>query len=120
MGRATKIVGFSVPPAVAQEVAQIAQEEHRTKSELFREMLRVYQRFRRHRDRDEDRWVQALIVEAQEEQAQHPASVEDLRREDAELTHYGAHQANTSRLSARDVPRVIAASRTRHRAPGGA
>lgn len=120
MGRATKIVGFSVPPAVAQEVEQIAHEEHRTKSELFREMLRVYQRFRHHRDRDEDRWVQALIAEAQAEQAQHHMSVEDLRREDAELTHYGAHQANTHRIPARDVPRLIAASRKRHRSPGGA
>ena len=36
MARATKVVGFSVPPSVAEEVAQIAQEEHRTKSELFR------------------------------------------------------------------------------------
>jgi metal-responsive CopG/Arc/MetJ family transcriptional regulator len=120
MGRATKIVGFSVPPAVAQEVEQIAHEEHRTKSELFREMLRVYQRFRHHRDRGEDRWVQALIAEAQAEQAQHPMSVEDLRREDAELTHYGVHQANTHRIPARAVPRLIAASRKRHQSPGGA
>jgi metal-responsive CopG/Arc/MetJ family transcriptional regulator len=48
MSRITKILGFSVPPSMVEEVEQIAQEERRTKSELFREMLRVYQAYRKH------------------------------------------------------------------------
>ena len=61
MGRTTKMVGFSVPPALEREVEQIAKAERRTKSELFREMLRVYKRFRKQRDEDEEAWVKNLL-----------------------------------------------------------
>ena len=50
MGRITKVIGFSVPPALAEEVEQVAKAERRTKSELFREMFRVYQVYRRQRE----------------------------------------------------------------------
>ena len=120
MARATKVVGFSVPPNVAEEVAQIAQEEHRTKSELFREMLRVYQRFRHHRDRDEARWVQELIQEAQDDHARHPMTAQERLHEEAELARYGADQARHLGITPPDIPRIIAASRKRHRAEGGA
>lgn len=46
MSRTTRVMGFSVPPRIAEEVEQIAREENRTKSELFREMLRVYKSYR--------------------------------------------------------------------------
>ncbi|GAB4290098.1 MAG: hypothetical protein Kow0067_16320 [Coriobacteriia bacterium] len=46
MARTAKTVGFSVPPELAEEVERIAAEEGRTKSELFREMVRVYKRER--------------------------------------------------------------------------
>jgi metal-responsive CopG/Arc/MetJ family transcriptional regulator len=64
MGRSTKVIGFSVPPALAEEVEQVAKAERRTKSELFREMLRVYQHHRQQREREEERWVMELIREA--------------------------------------------------------
>ena len=51
MSRTTKIMGFSVPPAVVKEVETLAKRERRTKSELFREMVRVYRRYRDQRDR---------------------------------------------------------------------
>src|SRR5918999_1742624 len=47
MGR--KILGFSVPPLLAEEFEEIAKQERRSKSELFREMLRFYQRYRQQR-----------------------------------------------------------------------
>jgi metal-responsive CopG/Arc/MetJ family transcriptional regulator len=46
MSRITRVIGFSVPPTLAEEVERIAREEQRTKSELFREMLRVYRAHR--------------------------------------------------------------------------
>ena len=46
MARTTRILGFSVPPKVAQEVERVSREERRTKSELFREMLRVSRSYR--------------------------------------------------------------------------
>ena len=59
--RTTRILGFSVPPAVLREVESWARQEQRTKSELFREMVRVYRRYRRFRDRDEERWVRQVV-----------------------------------------------------------
>jgi metal-responsive CopG/Arc/MetJ family transcriptional regulator len=44
MGRTAVTIGFSVPPELAREVERIAATEGRTKSELFREMVRVYRR----------------------------------------------------------------------------
>ena len=74
MARVTKTIGFSVPPPVRKEVEQIAKAERRTKSELFREMVRVYRRYRLQRDRDEERWVQTLIDETKAEEARKPIS----------------------------------------------
>lgn len=107
MGRTTKVVGFSVPPVLAAELERIAQEEHRTKSELFREMIRVYQKYRQQRDRDTGDWVAALIQEAQEEQALHPMSMEDMLREEAELAAYGEAQTKKLGLKYRDIDRLI-------------
>ena len=42
MERQTKVLGFSVPKQIADEYENIAREEHKTKSELFREMIRKY------------------------------------------------------------------------------
>jgi metal-responsive CopG/Arc/MetJ family transcriptional regulator len=41
-----KILGFSVPPKLAEEFEALCEEEHRTKSEMFREMFRSYMYFR--------------------------------------------------------------------------
>ncbi|MEZ5098626.1 MAG: ribbon-helix-helix protein, CopG family [Thermoleophilia bacterium] len=46
MGRESKVMAVSMPPEMAKAFERIAVEEGRTKSELFREMLRVYQRHR--------------------------------------------------------------------------
>lgn len=46
MARTAKTIGFSVPPELAEEIERLASAEGRTKSELFREMVRVYRRER--------------------------------------------------------------------------
>ena len=113
MGRTTKVLGFSVPPALVKEVEQVAKEERRTKSELFREMLRVYQRYRKQHEQDEDRWILNLIREAKEEQAKNPLSEEELIRESEELARYGAQQAKKLGIKPKDVNRIIYESRKR-------
>ena len=40
--RSSKVLAVSVPPAAATEFESLARAEGRNKSELFREMLRVY------------------------------------------------------------------------------
>jgi metal-responsive CopG/Arc/MetJ family transcriptional regulator len=42
MARTAVTIGFSVPPDTADLVERMAQREGRTKSELFRDMVRVY------------------------------------------------------------------------------
>jgi Ribbon-helix-helix protein, copG family len=93
MGRTTKTLGFSVPPKVLKEVEFLARKERRTKSELFREMVRVYQRFRLQRDRDETRWVDNLIQEARAEQARNPMTVEEMLAESDRLSRAAAKHA---------------------------
>jgi metal-responsive CopG/Arc/MetJ family transcriptional regulator len=100
MARTTKTLGFSVPPAVVKEVESLARQERRTKSELFREMVRVYQRFRLQRDRDEMRWVENLIQEAKAEQASSPMTTEEMVAEDEELRRWAAKHAKKIGLKA--------------------
>jgi hypothetical protein len=42
MGRSTKVLAFSVPPAIARQIEQTAREEQKTKSELLRAMWEAY------------------------------------------------------------------------------
>ncbi|MDP8969583.1 MAG: ribbon-helix-helix protein, CopG family [Actinomycetota bacterium] len=45
-GRRSEVLAVSVPSDAARDFERIADEEGRNKSELFREMLRVYRAFR--------------------------------------------------------------------------
>jgi hypothetical protein len=107
VSRTTKILGFSVPPTVVQEVESFAKEERRTKSELFREMVRVYGRYRQQRDRDENRWVSGLIEETKAELARRPAPVEEMLKESSRLSQYGARQAKKLGIKPNDVDRIV-------------
>lgn len=44
--RASKVISVSLPPESARDFDSLAKEEGRNRSELFREMLRVYQGWR--------------------------------------------------------------------------
>jgi len=44
--RASRVVAVSVPPGAAAEFDRLAEAEGRNRSELFREMLRVYRSYR--------------------------------------------------------------------------
>lgn len=44
--RSSTVVAVSVPPAAADEFEQLAAAEGRNKSEMFREMMRVYSSYR--------------------------------------------------------------------------
>jgi hypothetical protein len=116
MGRMTKVIGFSVPPALAEEVEQVAKAERRTKSELFREMFRVYQVYRKQREEEEERWVMDLIRETQEEQGKNPMSPEDIVKELKNLAHDVSLQAKKRGIRPKDVNRIVDESRKRWRA----
>lgn len=107
MSRTTQILGFSVPPAVVKEVETMAKQERRTKSELFREMVRVYRRYSQQRDRDEQRWVRNIIEEAKAEQAQNPMTVEEMLADDDRLARYGEKQSKKLGIKAKDTSRIV-------------
>jgi len=43
LGRNTKVLTFSLPPKTAEEVEKLAKTQKRSKSDLLREMIRVYE-----------------------------------------------------------------------------
>ncbi len=107
MSRTTQILAFSVPPAVVKEIETLAKQERRTKSELFREMVRVYERYRMQRELDEQRWVENLIAEAKAEEAKHPLSVEEMHKESDRIARYGERQAKKLDIKPKDINRLV-------------
>src|ERR671915_1262115 len=115
-----KHVGFTVPPPMEEELEQMAKEEHRTKSELFREMVRVYRSYRkRHPEPEIDQeWVMQVLREAQEEEKRNPMTDEEFLREFRELAQYGAGQAKKMGIDVEDdevVDRIVHEERARWR-----
>jgi CopG family transcriptional regulator/antitoxin EndoAI len=51
MGRNTKTLTVSLPPQIHEEIERLARLERKTKSELFRDMVKVYEDHL-----DEERW----------------------------------------------------------------
>jgi hypothetical protein len=107
MSRTTQVMAFSVPPKVAKEVETLARRERRTKSGLFREMVRVYKRYRAPSKWDDPRWVENLIAEAQAEAAANPMTVEEMLKENDRLTRYGERQRKKLGIKPKDINRII-------------
>jgi hypothetical protein len=84
----------SLPSPMEREFHQIATEEHRTKSELFREMFRVYRSYRKRQPEPEidDAWVIQVIREAKEEQRQNPSKEVGIDVEDEEVINRIIHE----------------------------
>jgi adenylate kinase family enzyme len=115
-----KHVGFTVPPPMEEELEQMAKEEHRTKSELFREMVRVYRSYRKRHPEPEidDEWVMQVLREAQEEEKRNPMMTEEILRESRALAEYGARQAKKVGIDVDDdevINRIIHEERARWR-----
>jgi hypothetical protein len=49
MARRAVTIGFSVSPEIEAKISRWAEDEARSKSDLFREMVRLYEREREHR-----------------------------------------------------------------------
>ena len=50
MGRNTEILSFSVPPDMKREFKELAETQGMGSSELFREMVRVYEEYREEKE----------------------------------------------------------------------
>src|SRR5262249_57194819 len=93
MARITETIGFSVPPAIARQVERIAKAERRTKSELFREMVRMYERYRKQEKQYDEAWAMRLIREAKGEERLRPLTREEMDREEEDLNRYAEAQS---------------------------
>jgi hypothetical protein len=113
MPRTTKTIGFSVPPPLMQEVERVAKEERRTKSELFREMFRVYLRYRKQLEVDEERWIMNLIREAKEEQEKNPMSPDEIVEDLKGFAREFSKKAKARGITGKDVNRIIYEARKR-------
>src|SRR5918992_3760290 len=116
-----KHVGFTVPPPMEEELEQMAKEEHRTKSEMFREMVRFYRTYRKHIDQAEEeqfqRMVDEVIREAEEGKLS-PMTDEEFFTASKELMEYGAKQAKKMGINVEDdkeINRIIHDVRARRR-----
>ncbi len=104
-----KHVGFTLPSPMEREFHKMAAEEHRTKSELFREMFRVYRSYRKRQPEPEidDAWVMQLIAEAQDEERRNPTTPDQRVAEFRKLSRYGGERARELGIKEEDIDRII-------------
>jgi CopG family transcriptional regulator/antitoxin EndoAI len=75
MSRVTKTLTVSLPPQIYQEVERLAKEERKTKSELFRDMIRIYEDYL-----DEKRWRRLRRLGRETAKRFNITSEEDIER----------------------------------------
>jgi hypothetical protein len=114
---------LAVPPALARRMEKLARQERRTPAALLREMLRLYERYRKQQEDEQapytEAWVMNLVREAEEEDRLHPMTAEEEEREEAELQRYGAAQAKKLGIkSEKDIDRIIQEYRKERRHAG--
>ncbi len=71
MPRTTKVITFSLPPEMAEQVKQVMAEEDRTMSSLIREALRLYM---------DDREWRSLVRYGQRRAREQGIAPEDVER----------------------------------------
>ena len=116
MTRMTKMVGFTVPPAMADELERMADEEQRTKSELFREMFRLYRSYRQQKRQQEEEGLDRLVAQAISEAEASPRTDEEVAESMRKTARYGAERAKALGLTEADVNRIVYEERQKRRA----
>lgn len=108
MSRTTKVIGFSVPPETFRVLQSLADSEGKSKSEIFREMIRVYLLFRERKLRDETHWVDEIIEQTREEKHQKGFVLQEEQRELKKLQRYGSQKAKKRGIkSDEDIERMM-------------
>jgi hypothetical protein len=117
-----KNVGFTVPPAMADEIERMAKKEHRTKSEFFRRMFTLYRTYRKQLEQAEEEQFERMVNEAIAEglrEKEHPTMTdEEVEKIEQELMRYGAAQAKKLGINVEDdevVNRMVHNVRARAR-----
>lgn len=112
--RISKAVTFTIPPAMAEEMEFLAREEKRSKSELFREMFRLYRLFREQKRREDEDRLGQLVHMALVSVSNTPTTTAELEREAEELGSYGAERAKALGITREEeVSEILYAGRRR-------
>jgi len=106
--RKTKIIAFSVPPSIYEEVVSIARKQNKTKSELFRDMVRLYSRYQKMEEQEELNRIFRLIMEAKEEVKRKGYDNKEEWNEFERLQKYGLHKSKELDInSEEEIERLI-------------
>lgn len=106
MSRTYKTVGFSIPPAIAERIERTAVARNMTRSELFREMFRVWERETR-LDPDSDEAILKLAAEEKEKERLNPTTVEERLREFEEIRRNLLERAHSLGLSVTEDGEIL-------------
>ena len=106
MARTYKTVGFSIPPAIAERIERTAVARNMTRSELFREMFRVWERETR-LDPDSDEAILKLAAEEKEKERLNPTMVEERLREFEEIRRNLLERAQSLGLSVTEDGEIL-------------
>ncbi len=87
MARRYKTIGFSVPPMIAARIEEVVRERQFTRSELFREMFRVWEKLDKQTrlDPDSDEAILRLFAEEKEKERRTPTPLEENLRSFEEM-----------------------------------
>ena len=110
VARTYKTVGFSIPPAIAERIERTAMARNMTRSELFREMFRVWERETRF-DPDADEAILKLAAEEKERERRNPTSLEDDLRFFEELREDLQRRAKERGLTVTEDGEIIETAR---------
>ncbi len=100
--RKSKVMAFSVPQALYEEVVLMAKEHNKTQSELFRDMVSIYRRFQALREEEETRILRQIVDNAQVMANTVPYDEEMEWKEFKALQRYGREKAKKLGLNTED------------------
>lgn len=106
MARTYKTVGFSIPPQIVERIERTVRERNMTKSELFREMFRVWEKGER-LDSDSDEAVLRLAAEEKEKERLNPTTVEERLREFEEIRRNLLERAQSLGISVTEDGEIL-------------
>ncbi|MFZ0255473.1 MAG: ribbon-helix-helix protein, CopG family [Gammaproteobacteria bacterium] len=111
MARTTKTIGFTVPPKIADEFEKTAKREQRTKSELFREVWRMYQtyqeRLRAYEEERFDRLMDEAIEDGLREKANPTLTAAQHDAIEERLVRVAEDYTKKSGIQLKDVNKII-------------
>lgn len=119
MTRTTKNIGFTVPSAMADEFDEVARKERRTKSELFREVWRMYRTYKERIEKGEDERFERVIEQSIEDALQEKKTAllteNALIKKTEDLASYGKQQAKKKGIRLSDVDAIVYEQRKQRR-----